>query len=140
MATFGMQDAQADLVWGTLAIAESRAAARALIEAADSSDIRLSTKSPSLYSIIIYASVWLQMAAIGVQDVNAASEWDALLPAGSSKVESTATAKLRAAVLAPAPAVSGLKGLTEKLLGPAKTTNVSLPAAVREVQMTLGIP
>jgi len=92
-----------------------------------------------LYSIIIYASMWLQMTAIGVQDVNAASEWDALLPDGSSIAESPAAANLRPAVLAPAPAVSGLKGLTEKLLGPAKTTDVSLPAAVREVRMTLGL-
>ena len=79
------------------------------------------------------------MATIGVQDVNAASEWNALLPAGSSEAESPAAAKLRTAVLAPAPAVSGLKGLTEKLLGPAKTMNVSLPAAVREVSRTLGL-
>ena len=72
------------------------------------------------------------MAAFGVQDVHAASHWGGL-PAAETPEGA------RSAAAAPAPAAAGLAGLTEKLLGPAKVMNSSLPAAVREVE-TLCLP
>lgn len=68
------------------------------------------------------------MAAFGVQDVHAASEWSTLGTAAGP-----AAGKAAAAGLAPAPAVSGLAGLTGKLLGSPKAVNDTLPAAVSEV-------
>ena len=67
-----------------------------------------------------------QMAAFGVQDVHAASHWSSLPAAESPEGD-------RSPAAAPALAAASLAGLTEKLLGPAKVTNGSLPAAVREV-------
>lgn len=68
------------------------------------------------------------MAAFGVQDVHAASHWGSL--PGAETLEGAL-----GAAAAPAPAAAGLAGLTEKLLGPAKVLNGSLPAAVREVRL-----
>ncbi|CAK0738447.1 hypothetical protein CVIRNUC_001044 [Coccomyxa viridis] len=65
------------------------------------------------------------MAAFGVQDVHAASHWGGL-PAAETPEGA------RSAAAAPAPAAAGLAGLAEKLLGPAKVMNGSLPAAFRE--------
>ena len=71
--------------------------------------------------------VLLQMATFGMQDIHAMSGW------GISAAAETPAAGGTAAALAPAPAVSGLAVLTEKLLGPAKVLDGSLPAAIREV-------
>ena len=71
--------------------------------------------------------VHLQMATFGMQDIHAMSGW------GSSAAAETPAAGGTAAGLAPAPAVSGLAVLTEKLLGPAKVSDGSLPAAILEV-------
>ena len=69
------------------------------------------------------------MAAFGVQHVDTASDWGALATA-----ESPAAAQAVAAALAPAPAVSGLAGLTGKILGSPKATNDTLLAGVSEVR------
>ena len=76
--------------------------------------------------LIARMDVWPQMAAFGVQDVHAASHWGGL-PAAETPEGA------RSAAAAPAPAAAGLAGLAEKLLGPAKVMNGSLPAAFREV-------
>ena len=59
--------------------------------------------------------------------MHAASHWGSLPGAESPEGARSPTA-------APAPAAASLAGLTEKLLGPAKVMNGSLPAAVREVE------
>ena len=69
------------------------------------------------------------MAAFGVQDVHASSEWSTLAAAAGP-----AAGRAAAAGLAPAPGVSGLAGLTGKLLGLPKAANDTLPAAVSEVR------
>jgi hypothetical protein len=68
-----------------------------------------------------------QMATFGMQDIHAMSGW------GLSATVETPSSGGTAAAQAPAPAVSGLAVLTEKLLGPAKVLSETLPDAIREV-------